>query len=317
MDTKEKPFNNSEDTSMRTVTLYQTAKVGTRTKVEVPAGLSAEETLAYLKEHFDELSGGEIEPEYTFDWRMDEELTLQEIKKEVPALPIEKAKEAETNQLPEMCYYYIPTSNEIGLIKRGKSGYYKTEYNCVSDREINEDVVRDLNAALGVSILEKQCMVLGSMFGWDVPGAQKDNYSQDDIKRMESIEHKWEKYLGDYIRNDLEATKYDFDYICVTCEEAHIHPEDLIFLKVVTKEDAAKMWEMKAEDIPAPENRGEGYWKERMKEYVMHDYKFTSVEYVKSALDQASVLEKDRYQIHPELAEKKKRRSCSSKAITI
>ena len=187
----------------------------------------------------------------------------------------------------------------------------------MDDEEINKDVVRDLNEALGVSLLEMKCMEIGSMFGWDVPGAQKDRYSPDDIKRMEDAEHKWAKYLGDYIRNDLEATKYDFDYINVTCEEAHIHPEDLVYLNVVSKEDAAKMWEMKVEDIPEPVNRGEGYWKARMKDYVMHDYQYTSVEYVKSALDQVGVLQRDRNKIHPELVDREKLRSGRAKTMTL
>lgn len=229
----------------------------------------------------------------------------------------EKMQEKEVNQLPETCYIYVRGAKEIGLVKRGERGYYKTEYACVDDEEINRDVVRDLNKALGVSVLEMKCMEIGSMFGWDVPGAQKARYNPDEIKRIEEAEHRWAKYLGDYIRNDLEATKYDFDYINVTCEEAHIHPEDLVYLNVVTKEDAAKMWEMKAEDIPEPKNRGEGYWKARMKDYVMHDIKFTSVEYVKDALDQASVSQEDRGLIHTDLAEKTKKRSGRAKTMTL
>lgn len=220
------------------------------------------------------------------------------------------------NTLPDMCYTYLSGSNEIGLIKKGEEGYYKTEYLCVDDTEINEDLVRELNAKLGVSVIEKHCMVLGSLFGWDAPGAHVENYTAEEIAKIEAADHKWANYLTSYIRNDLEATSHDYCYITVSTEGAHLKPEDLVYLKVVTREEAAKMWEMKPEDIKAPENPGEGYWKARLQEYVMNDYKSTSVEYVKSALDQAGISERDRFKINPELSEKKKA-SKAGKALSL
>lgn len=221
------------------------------------------------------------------------------------------------NTLPDMCYTYLSGANEIGLIKKGEKGYYKTEYLCGDDTEINEDLVRELNAKLGVGTLELTCMEIGSRFGFDVPGAYKENYDDEEIEQLESKNHIWAKYLGDYIRNDLKATQFDYDYIAVAAEEAHLNAGDLVYLKVVTREEAAKMWEMKPEDIKTPEPPGEGYWKARLQEYVMNDYKSTSVEYVKSALDQAGISERDRFKINPELSEKKKKSSKAGKALSL
>lgn len=201
--------------------------------------------------------------------------------------------------LPEHCYNYIKSQNEIVLIKRGDPGYHTTVFECVKDEEINEDVVRELNAKLGVSALEKTCMIIGSMFGWDVPGAYKSKYAPEEKKRIEDYEHRWEQYLSSYVKNDLEATGYDFEYIKITTENSHLNPEDMVYLGIVTKADAEKIWNDKR-PFPEPSNRGEGYWKKRLQEYVMNDYKSSSPEYIDEAMKQAGMPASDRRRMAPE-----------------
>lgn len=216
------------------------------------------------------------------------------------------------NRLPDACFCYNPFTNEVNPIKKGESGYYKTEFGTWTDRESAEDCARALNKKLGVNILEKHCMVLGSMFGWDAPGAHMDNYSPNDIKMMERYEHRWEKYLSEYVKNDVEKLEY-YEFIMITAENAGLEPEDLVYLNVLSMEEAAKAWEMKVEDIPQPKDRGEAYWKSRMKEYVQNDYKNIPKEQVEELLDKAGVSEDDRGKLHPDFAKKKRPRKYSLK----
>ena len=61
---------------------------------------------------------------------------------------------------PEMCYVYVEVGMEIGLVKWGESGYYRTEYESNSE---NEELVKKLNAQLGVSDNEAEAMKILSM----------------------------------------------------------------------------------------------------------------------------------------------------------
>lgn len=86
-----------ETVSMRTVTVYQVAQVGTKTSFEVPANLPAEEVMDYLKKHFDEIPGGEIEAENAFGWHLDEELTLEDVSRSIEKKPF-KTREPKKNK---------------------------------------------------------------------------------------------------------------------------------------------------------------------------------------------------------------------------
>ena len=83
---------------------------------------------------------------------------------------------AEKNKLPLMCYVFIAGNcpgYRIGLIKRGVSGYYPTDFDSrTANEEIVKMAVNDLNKKLGVSKEQGEAMIAGSMWGWDVPGAK-------------------------------------------------------------------------------------------------------------------------------------------------
>lgn len=80
---------------------------------------------------------------------------------------------------PSLCYVLIPGNpldRSIGIVKRGESGYYPATHlqvNALPDK--SEKGVRafvdDLNNDLGVTQEQAEKMFVGSMFGWDVPGA--------------------------------------------------------------------------------------------------------------------------------------------------
>jgi len=82
--------------------------------------------------------------------------------------------------LPELCYTRIlgaAPGHRMGVIKCDVSGYYPCDYDQAkySDEQI-EDWVRLLNDRLGVTPSQRLAMETGSMFGWDVPGANPDNW---------------------------------------------------------------------------------------------------------------------------------------------
>lgn len=66
--------------------------------------------------------------------------------------------------LPDYCYAMHPTDNRVIKIVRGESGYHPAP--------IPRDKIDEANAALGVTGKHVQAMMIGSMFGWHVPGAQ-------------------------------------------------------------------------------------------------------------------------------------------------
>jgi hypothetical protein len=81
-----------------------------------------------------------------------------------------------TNKLPEMCFSILPSTGEIVMLKRGERGYFpQREENAPWDAK-NLDY---LNENLGVTKAQMEAMKAGSMFGWDVPASNPDNYDNE------------------------------------------------------------------------------------------------------------------------------------------
>ncbi len=81
------------------------------------------------------------------------------------------------SSLPEQCYSVLPDTGELIIIKKGESGYYRTDIDMGSKAE-NRAVAEEYNAKSGVSKGQEQAMSAGSMFGWTVPGADPKNYDE-------------------------------------------------------------------------------------------------------------------------------------------
>ena len=77
--------------------------------------------------------------------------------------------------LPDICYSVLPGTGELIIIKRGESGYYRTNINS-NDKDANIEMRDFYNERLGVTKVQEECMKIGSMFGWGVPGANPNNY---------------------------------------------------------------------------------------------------------------------------------------------
>lgn len=75
--------------------------------------------------------------------------------------------------LPEMCFIFLADAEPgcyVRAVRRGESGNYATTYD-VADPEKAKGLVVLMNRKLGVSHVQAECMLAGSMFGWDSPGA--------------------------------------------------------------------------------------------------------------------------------------------------
>ncbi|MBP3508248.1 DUF4314 domain-containing protein [Oscillibacter sp.] len=77
--------------------------------------------------------------------------------------------------LPEMCYSVQESTGDLIVIKRGEAGYYDCTYN-TDDKQKNVELADYNNAKLGVTPEQRKAMEIGSLCGWDVPGADPANY---------------------------------------------------------------------------------------------------------------------------------------------
>jgi len=79
-------------------------------------------------------------------------------------------------KMPSCCYSVLGTTNEVILIKYGESGYYNVKNKFIDTLEKAEDFVKTHNEMLGVLPEERLAMEIGSMFGWNVTGADPQCY---------------------------------------------------------------------------------------------------------------------------------------------
>ena len=80
--------------------------------------------------------------------------------------------------LPEMCFSTLLTTGDLICIKRGETGYYPSDWD-TGDKEQNVELADQLNEKLGVTMWQRKAMEVGSMCGWDVPGADPAKYVED------------------------------------------------------------------------------------------------------------------------------------------
>ena len=83
--------------------------------------------------------------------------------------------------LPERCFSTLAMTGQLICIKRGESGYFPSEWD-TGDKERNVELVDELNEKLGVTPGQRQAMEIGSLVGWDAPGADPKAYEQDALQ---------------------------------------------------------------------------------------------------------------------------------------
>lgn len=83
------------------------------------------------------------------------------------------------SSLPESCYVFLPTENRIGIVKKGESGYYRTDLTVEQSKEASQATVDEINASGGVTKAQAKAMSAGSMFGWDTMAADPAYYDEN------------------------------------------------------------------------------------------------------------------------------------------
>lgn len=82
------------------------------------------------------------------------------------------------SSLPEQCYGILPNTGELIIVKKGESGYYRTDVSGESKEE-NCALADEYNGKLSVNKAQAAAMLAGSMFGWAVPAADPKNYDEN------------------------------------------------------------------------------------------------------------------------------------------
>ena len=82
------------------------------------------------------------------------------------------------SSLPEQCYVYLPTTQEIGIVKKGETGYYRSDLSPVYGQD-GKTFVEELNQQGGVSKAQAAAMLAGSMFGWGCSAADPKSYDEN------------------------------------------------------------------------------------------------------------------------------------------
>jgi len=81
-----------------------------------------------------------------------------------------------TQELPPMCYAVNGVTGQVIILKRGESGYYSTTIQTGSPEE-SEIYANAYNKRLGVTRAQREAMYVGSLMGYDAPGADPKMYN--------------------------------------------------------------------------------------------------------------------------------------------
>lgn len=74
------------------------------------------------------------------------------------------------NDLPENCFATLPGTGELIILNRGETGYYRSDWE-TGDKAKNQEIADYHNGKRGINPAQVEAMRTGSMFGFNVPGA--------------------------------------------------------------------------------------------------------------------------------------------------
>ncbi len=92
-------------------------------------------------------------------------------------------------KLPRMCAANNPADDSPILIKRGVKGYWPAPRPGFD--------VDAFNARHGVTVQQREAMLAGSMFGWELPVADPDIYTPDGTFHYEKTSAAFDKKIAE------------------------------------------------------------------------------------------------------------------------
>ena len=135
---------------------------GEKIRISYPDGESAERTCRYVDDyHFE--AGSSIYHVAEFA-----EIMEANGNKVVPL----------RSDLPEQCYAVHAETGEIIIVKKGETGFYKTDFPTKGITESRE-FVEEYNQKLGVTKAQAAAMYWGSLYGFNTSGADPRHYDAD------------------------------------------------------------------------------------------------------------------------------------------
>ena len=81
--------------------------------------------------------------------------------------------------LPDKCFSYLESTGEMIVITKGERGYIPMGASI--ENMTPREAVDAANKTIGVTKAQEAAMVAGSMFGWQVPGADPKNYDEQGL----------------------------------------------------------------------------------------------------------------------------------------
>lgn len=96
---------------------------------------------------------------------------------------------------PEYCFSEDNITHKLIRIVAGEAGFYKVHNHpevktAALNLEKTNDLADRLNKEMGITKAQRKAMDIGSMWGWDVPGANPNAYNKDGSFKKESINKK-------------------------------------------------------------------------------------------------------------------------------
>ena len=79
------------------------------------------------------------------------------------------------NELPETCLATLPGAGDLIVIKRGETGYYRSDWD-TGDKMKNQEIADFHNRKCGITPAQVEAMQSGSLFGFHLPGANPQVY---------------------------------------------------------------------------------------------------------------------------------------------
>lgn len=83
------------------------------------------------------------------------------------------------SSLPEQCYVYLPSTDEIAIAKKDIAGYLKTDLNESGD-DVKKELAEQMNEKLGVTNRQAEAMKAGAAYGWESRAADPYSYNEND-----------------------------------------------------------------------------------------------------------------------------------------